>query len=62
MDGLRAVGKGFREHGTDPVGQEGEQLPRTAQGDHDAKGMAKGYAPPRGRPAGLSRRILLQVQ
>src|SRR5680860_1404705 len=59
MDGLRAVGKGFCEHGTDPVRQEGEQLPGTAQGDHDAKGMAKGDAPPRGRPAGLSRRILL---
>ena len=40
MDGLRAAGKGFFEHGTDPVGQEGEQLPGTAQGDHDAQGMA----------------------
>ena len=62
MVGIRAVGKGFQEHGTDPLGKERGQLPRTAQGDHDAQGLAKGNAPPCGAPTGLSSRILLQVQ
>ncbi len=39
MDGLLPAGEGFREHGTDPVRQKGQQLSRTAQGDHNAQGF-----------------------
>ena len=54
MVGIRAVGKGFQEHGTGSLGKERGQLPRTAQGDHDAQGLAKGNAPPCGASTGLS--------
>ena len=39
MDGLLPAGEGFREHGTDPVWQKGQQLSRTAQGDLGAQGF-----------------------
>jgi len=40
MDGLLPAGEGFREHGTDPVRQKGQQISRTVQGDLGAQGMA----------------------
>ncbi|VAW13732.1 hypothetical protein MNBD_BACTEROID03-1632 [hydrothermal vent metagenome] len=46
MYGLRAIGEGFRQPGTDPFGQKGKQLPRTAQGDNEPQGAAQGNAPP----------------
>ena len=62
MDGLRAVGKEFRQPGTGTFGQKRKQLSRIAQDDNEPQRVAQGNAPSCMEPTGLSGRIFLQVQ